>query len=85
MSEATTLTDEQRSQFMRLIRDADSVELKLTIPDSQRIATMHALDMDPLEAQIRQVFFFDTPTSRSIARASCCGLGGCRGSATTRW
>ena len=61
MSEATTLTDEQRSQLLALIRDADSVELKLTIPDSQRIATMHALDMDPLEAQIRQVFFFDTP------------------------
>jgi hypothetical protein len=61
MSETTTLSDEQRSQLMALIRDADSVELKLTIPDSQRIATMHALDMDPLDAQIRQVFFFDTP------------------------
>ena len=61
MGPQTTLSDDQRSEFLRLTRSADSVELKLTIPDAQRLATMHALDMDPLDAQIRQVFFFDTP------------------------
>jgi sporulation protein YlmC with PRC-barrel domain len=61
MGAQTTLSDDQRSEFLRLTRSADSVELKLTIPDAQRLATMQALDMDPLDAQIRQVFFFDTP------------------------
>jgi hypothetical protein len=37
------------------------VELKLTVPASEQRATVSALDLDPLDAQIRQVFFFDTP------------------------
>jgi hypothetical protein len=35
--------------------------LKLTVPDEDRRSTIVALGLDPLEAQIRQVFFFDTP------------------------
>jgi hypothetical protein len=31
------------------------------VPDSERRSTVTALGMDPLEAQIRQVYFFDTP------------------------
>ena len=55
------LTNEQLVEVLALTKDADSVELKLTVPaDSQRLA-LKALDIDPLEAQIRQVFFFDTP------------------------
>jgi hypothetical protein len=46
---------------MALIKDADSVELKLTVPDSGHYAAAAALGMDPLEAEIRQVYFFDTP------------------------
>jgi hypothetical protein len=46
---------------MALVKDADSVELKLSIPDSQRRSAVAALGMDPLDAQIRQVFFLDTP------------------------
>jgi hypothetical protein len=55
------LTDEQLADLSELIKGADSVELKLTVPDSERRATVVGLGMDPLEAQIRQVFFFDTP------------------------
>ena len=44
-----------------LIKDADSVELKLTVPASDHRATVAALDMDALDSQIRQVYFFDTP------------------------
>ena len=44
-----------------LIEDADSVELKLTVPESSQRSIVRALDLDPLDAQIRQVFFFDTP------------------------
>jgi hypothetical protein len=47
--------------MLGLIKGADSVELKLTVPESDQRSTAVALGMDPLEAQIRQVFFFDTP------------------------
>jgi hypothetical protein len=54
-------TNEQLSELLRLIKGADSVELKLTVPDVDRRSAVAALDMDALEAQIRQVVFFDTP------------------------
>jgi hypothetical protein len=55
------LSDEDLGQLMGLVRGSDSVELKLTVPDAHHRSTVAALGMDPLEAQIRQVFFFDTP------------------------
>jgi hypothetical protein len=55
------LTDAQLEEMLALTKNADSVELKLTVPDSERRATVTGLGMDPLEGQIRQVFFFDTP------------------------
>jgi hypothetical protein len=55
------LTDEQLAEAMRLARKSDSVELKLTVPATDHRSTIVALGLDPLEAQIRQVFFFDTP------------------------
>jgi hypothetical protein len=55
------LSDEDVAQVMELIKDSDSVELKLTVPESDHASAVSALQMDPLEAQIRQVFFFDTP------------------------
>ncbi|HKP99135.1 MAG TPA: adenylate cyclase [Actinomycetes bacterium] len=58
------LTDAQLQEMLALTTHADSVELKLTVPDSERRATVTGLGMDPLEAQIRQVFFFDTPDLR---------------------
>ena len=55
------LTDEQLLSLMDVIEDSDSVELKLTLPEEAHRSTINALALDPLEAQIRQVFFFDTP------------------------
>lgn len=55
------LSDEDVARVLALIEDSDSVELKLTIPESEHSSTAAALKMDPLDAQIRQVFFFDTP------------------------
>jgi hypothetical protein len=55
-------------ELFDLIRDADSVELKLTVPESGHYAAARSLDMDPLDAQIRQVYFFDTP-DLSLSRA----------------
>jgi hypothetical protein len=55
------LSDEELAQLLDLAKRSDSVELKLTVPASEQRATVSALELDPLEAQIRQVFFFDTP------------------------
>jgi hypothetical protein len=55
------LTDAQLGEMMRLIAGADSVELKATVSAYQHRATIQGLPMDPVEAQPRQVFFFDTP------------------------
>jgi hypothetical protein len=56
-----TIADEDLGELLRLIRGADSVELKLSVPESQQRSTIAALGMDPLDAEIRQVYFFDTP------------------------
>jgi hypothetical protein len=65
MASATTarpaLSDDEFAQLVGLIKDADSVELKLTVPEQDQRATVAALGIDPLDSQIRQVFFFDTP------------------------
>jgi hypothetical protein len=55
------LSDEDLADLVGLVRSSDSVELKLTVPEGGHRSTVVALGMDPLEAQIRQVFFFDTP------------------------
>jgi hypothetical protein len=55
------LGDEDLQQMVDLASGADSVELKLTVPDSHHRSTIVALGLDPLESQIRLVTFFDTP------------------------
>src|SRR4051794_21141970 len=58
---AQPMLPEQLVEMLALAKQSDSVELKLTVPDSDQRSAISALNMDPLEAQIRQVFFFDTP------------------------
>jgi hypothetical protein len=55
------LLDEELERMFALIKDADSVELKLTVTESDHRSTVAALGIDPLDAELRQVFFFDTP------------------------
>ena len=55
------LSDEQVAELLALTKGADTVELKLTVPVSTRSRAARALGVDPLNGQIRQVFFFDTP------------------------
>jgi hypothetical protein len=55
------IADDRLVELLELVRGADSVELKLTVPEPDQRSTMQALGMDPIDAQIRQVFFFDTP------------------------
>jgi hypothetical protein len=55
------LDSEQFAEMMELVKDAKSVELKLTIPQESNRAAAEALGLDPLDGQIRLVTFFDTP------------------------
>ncbi len=55
------LSDQDLAELLALTEGADSVELKLTVPVTDRSAAAAALGVDPLDAQIRQVYFFDTP------------------------
>jgi hypothetical protein len=55
------LSGEELNSLLGLIGSSDSVELKVTLPADQHRATIRALGLDPLTAQIRQIFFFDTP------------------------
>lgn len=57
------LSPEQLVEVLGLLKDATSVELKLMVPDSQG-GVIRRVGFDPVEAQPRQVFFFDTPDLR---------------------
>jgi hypothetical protein len=58
------LTDQQVAEMLPLLELADSAELKVTVPPEDMRDALAALDLDPLDAQIRQVFFFETPDLR---------------------
>ena len=55
------LSDEDLAEVLALSSGSDSVELKLTVPDADHRSAIEALQLDPLDAQIRLVSFFDTP------------------------
>ena len=55
------LSDEQLAEMMGLLRGSDTVELKVTVPAAQQRDAIRALGLDALDAQIRQVVFYDTP------------------------
>ncbi len=60
-AEAPRIPDAEMPRLMELIAGADSVELKLSVPAPNQRTTIANLPLDPVEAQPRQVFFFDTP------------------------
>jgi hypothetical protein len=55
------ISDADLERLLDLLKGADSTELKLTVPDLEQRSAVLALGMDPLDGQIRQVYFFDTP------------------------
>lgn len=55
-----TFSDADVQTMLALMKDSDTVELKLTVPDEGHRSTINALALDPIAAQIRQVFFLDT-------------------------
>ncbi|HEU4956334.1 MAG TPA: hypothetical protein VFT40_01765 [Sphingomicrobium sp.] len=59
-SSDTRLSTEDAIAVMELLKGSNSVELKLMVEDPARVTIRH-LGFDPVEAQPRQVYFFDTP------------------------
>jgi hypothetical protein len=55
------LSDDDLVHVLPLLKGANSVELKLTIPEDAHQNVLRTIGVDPLDARLRQVFFFDTP------------------------
>ena len=64
MAATRPIKDEDLEAMLGLSSGADSVELKLTVPEQSHRSAVEALGLDPLDAQIRLVCFFDTPDLR---------------------
>ena len=58
---AKPLSGEEVGQVLNLGKGANSIELKLSVPATGHSATVKGIGLDPVEAQPRQAFFFDTP------------------------
>ena len=58
---AKPLSAEQILKILKLAKGSTSIELKTSVPASSQSATIKRIGFDPVEAQPRQAFFFDTP------------------------
>jgi hypothetical protein len=58
---AKPLSGEDVLKILKLGKGASSIELKLSVPLSSQRATLESIGLDPVEAQPRQAYFFDTP------------------------
>ena len=52
---------EQLAELLPMLESADSVELKVSVPEVRRRSAVASLRLDPMDAQLRQVVFLDTP------------------------
>jgi len=59
---ASIQIDEARlREILEIAKRSDSVELKLTVPAGDLVTLSSRLGLDPIEAEVRQIIFFDTP------------------------
>jgi hypothetical protein len=58
---APSLSPEDVQRVLKMLKHAGSVELKLTVPESESSVATKGIGLDPVESQPRQAFFFDTP------------------------
>ena len=58
---STTLSERQVATILKHLRSVGSVELKVIVPVTTHHATVASVGLDPVEAQPRQAYFFDTP------------------------
>jgi hypothetical protein len=69
---AKPLSGEDVMRIMQLGKGSNSIELKLSIPMGGHRATVRSIGLDPVEAQPRQAFYFDTP-DLALNRAGVAG------------
>ncbi len=55
------LSRSQIGEVLTILKDVNSVELKMVAPMETHRATVRKLGVDPIEAEVRQAYFFDTP------------------------
>ena len=60
-AERPAVSGDDLQKLVALLKNVDTVELKLTVPEPDQLSTVRALELDSLQAQLRQVFFFETP------------------------
>jgi hypothetical protein len=60
-AERPAVSGDNLQKLVALLKNVDTVELKLTVPEPDQLPTVRALELDALQAQLRQVFFFETP------------------------
>jgi hypothetical protein len=57
---AQGLSAEDTKKLLYLVKNAKSIELKASVPMGQHQGVVLGLGLDPVESQIRHVYFFDT-------------------------
>jgi hypothetical protein len=57
---ARSISAEDTQKLLHLIRNSKSIEIKVSVPMAEHRATAKSIGLDPVEAEPRQVYFFDT-------------------------
>jgi hypothetical protein len=60
-SSLTTRQNEEAIRIIKSLKGWGSIELKVVVPLQTHRATIESIGLDPVEAQPRQAYFFDTP------------------------
>ena len=53
-------SDQEMAKILKLLKGAGSIEIKVVVPVPTHRATIERIGLDPVEAQPRQAYFFDT-------------------------
>ena len=64
-------SDDDVTEAIALIKDSDTVGLKVKLPEDDHRSIFAAPATRPLDVQIRQVFFFDAAGVSSFSAARC--------------
>jgi hypothetical protein len=55
-----SLSPQDTKKLLHLVRNAKSIEIKVSVPMPAHQRTVLGIGLDPVEAQLRHVYFFDT-------------------------
>ncbi len=55
-----SLSPKDTKKLLHLVRNSKSIEIKVSVPMAEHQRTTLSMGLDPVEAQLRHVYFFDT-------------------------